>query len=45
MPISGQTPGPANSVNIGVQVGWKVIVDDVRQVLDVKTPGCDISGN
>ena len=44
MTISCQTPGPAHSMDVSIQVGWKVIVDDIRQVLDVKTPGSDISG-
>lgn len=45
MSIICQTPSPANPMNVGVQVGRKVIVDDIRQVLDVKTPCRNISGN
>ena len=43
MPVSGQTAGPAHSVDVGVQVGGKVVVDDKGQVLDVQAPGSDIS--
>lgn len=43
MPVSGQAACPAHSVDVGVQVGGKVVVDDKGQVLDVQAPGSHIS--
>ena len=45
MPISRQPPCPAHSMDIGVQIGGKVVVYDIRQILDVKAPSCYISGH
>jgi len=45
MAISCQAPCPAHSVNVGIQICGKVVVDDIGQVLDVQTSCCYISGN
>ena len=44
-PFPACTPGPADPVDIGVDVVRHIVVDDIRYVVDVQSPGGDVGGD
>ena len=39
------TAGPTDAMDIFVDVVREIVIDDVHDVLDIETPGCDVGGN
>eukprot|EP00967_Tisochrysis_lutea_P125309 scaffold210535_cov19-Tisochrysis_lutea.AAC.1 len=45
MPKRGQAPGPAHTVDVGLQTRGEVVVDDVRELADVKAASSHVCGH